>query len=468
MRYARPIFHLLAFALLMAAPQRSRAEAVSPPGIGPNKTVLDFGAVGDGQADDTAAIEKAVAARIGDVWLPRGTYRTTRPIAIDLAQVGPTSLVGSGAATIVVCGPGPAIKLVGAHKGTADPGSVQPAVWQQRAPMVDGLEIVGQHEQAGGIEASGTMQLTITRTVIRKVLHAIHLTGRNRNVIIANCHLYENRGVGVFYDNVNLHQSNITGCHVSYNGAGGIVCRDGNVRNIHVAGCDIEANMDPKGPPAANILIDCSGNGAGTAEVSVTGCTIQHSDVPGSANIRYLGADAKDRRWGHFTITGNVLSDVEWNIDLQKARGVTIVGNTFWMGFAGDLRAEDSSNVVVGVNTFDRNPAYRYGRSLQAKGGVVFRNCQDCSLTGLHLNGVQDTAAGLILEQCRRFHVAQCTILDCRNAGVLLDRVADSRLAGCLIRNDVAGDQPWSAINIVGGKDNVIEHSTAARARGAQ
>jgi hypothetical protein len=347
---------------------------------------------------------------------------------------------------------------VGTHQGTADPPQVKPNVWErQRSPMIDGLEIVGEHAQACGIEAAGTMQLTVTRTVVRKALHAIHLVRRNRNVIVSDCHLYENRGAGIFYDDVSLHQSNITGCHISYNRAGGIVCRGGDVRNIHVAGCDIEGNMDAKGPPAANVHIDCTGSPAGVAEIAISGCTIQHSNVPGAANIRFLGADAKDRRWGHFTITGNVLSDVEWNIDLKKARGVTIVGNTFWMGFAGDLLAEDCSNLVIGANNFDRNPGYAYGRSLEAKGGVTLRDCRDCSLTGLHLNGVHGTEAGLILQNCSRFLVANCTILDCDNAGVLLEQVSDSRLFGCLIRNDLPGAGEWKAIQTRGGKNNTIE-----------
>jgi len=409
------------------------------------KTARDFGAAGDGRTDDTDAIQKAVVSGAGEIRFGPGVYRITRTIVVELDRVGLTSFVASGTARIVMAGPGPALKFVGTHEGTADPPSVKPNVWQrQRAPVVDGLEIVGEHEQAGGIEATGTMQLTVTRTVVRNVLHAIHLTRRNRNVIIAYCHLYENRGAGIFYDQVNLHQSNITGCHISYNTAGGIVCRGGDVRNIHVAGCDIEANMSADGPPTANVLIDCTGEGAGTAEIAVTGCTIQHSNVPGSANIRYLGADAKDRRWGHFTITGNVLSDVRWNVELCKARGVTIVGNTFWMGFDGDLLAEDCSNIVIGPNAFDRNPAYSYGRSLQAKGGIVLRNCHDCSLTGLHVTGVRGAAAGLILEKCRRMNVANCTILDCEGAGVLLDQVTDSRLGGCLIRSDLPSDKPWT------------------------
>jgi hypothetical protein len=423
----------------------------------PSKTVRDFAAVGDGRADDTAAVEKALAAGGGEVRFDRGRYRLTHTVVIDLDHVGPVSLSGSGTAQIVMAGPGPAFKFVGTHEGTADPKTFKPDVWQrQRTPLVDGLEIVGEHALACGIEAAGTMQLTITRTVIRKTLHAIHLTRRNRNVIVADCHLYENRGAGVFYDDVNLHQSNITGCHISYNAGGGVVCRGCDVRNIQIAGCDIEANMDAAGPPTANVLVDCAGGAAGAAEIAVTGCTLQHSSVPGAANIRYYGGDAQDRRWGHLTIAGNVMSDVQCNIDLRKARDVVITGNTFWMGFAGDLRAEDCSNVVVGPNLFDRSPHYNTGRSREAKGGIVFRNCQDCSLTGLHVRGVERAAAGLTLEQCRRFHISGCTLLDCQNAGVLLADVSDSRLSDCLISNEAGLAGPWKPILIQGGRNNSI------------
>ena len=464
MTRALGVFVAAAIFISGARPVAAEGPAESLAGdLAAARTIRGFGAIGDGRADDTAAIEKAVAAG-GAVRIGRGVYRVTRPIVVALDKVGPVSFLGDGTGRIVMAGPGPALRLVGTHQGTADPASVKPGVWQhERTPMVDGLEIVGDDPQAGGIEADGTVQLTVTRTVIRNVVHAVHFVRRNRNAIIANCHLYENRGAGIFFDDVNQHQTNVTGCHISYNAGGGVVARGGDVRNVHLTGCDIEANMAPDAPATANVLVDCAGGRAGTAgtaEIAITGCTIQHSDnCPESANIRYLGSDAKDRRWGHLTITGNVLSDVQWNIDLRKARGVTIVGNTFWMGFAGDLRAEECSNVVVGANNFDRNPAYAYGRSLQARGGVVFRNCRDCSLVGLHVSGVQGTAAGLVLEKCRRMLVANATILDCENAGLLADQLADSRVTGCLIRSDLARTKPWVAIKVVGGQGNVIERS---------
>ena len=83
--------------------------------------VRGFGAVGDGKADDTAAIQKAVDAGVGLVQLPKGVYRITKPIVIELDKVGYTSISGGAVAQIVMAGPGPALKFVGTHFKSADP-----------------------------------------------------------------------------------------------------------------------------------------------------------------------------------------------------------------------------------------------------------------------------------------------------------------------------------------------------------
>jgi len=46
------------------------------------RNVRDFGAVGDGNADDTAAIQSALNGNPSTVYFPRGQYRITRPIAL--------------------------------------------------------------------------------------------------------------------------------------------------------------------------------------------------------------------------------------------------------------------------------------------------------------------------------------------------------------------------------------------------
>lgn len=275
-------------------------------------TPAEYGAVADGKADDTKAIQAAVDAGQGGLWFPKGIYRLTQPVVIDLDRVGFTSLSSDGTARVVMAGAGPAFKFVGTHQGTAEPKSFQPNVWErQRTPMVDGLEIVGAHPQADGLEASGTMQLTITRVTVREARHAIHLTVRNRNIIISDCHLYHNSGIGIYYDQVDLHQSNVIGSHISYNAGGGIVSRGGQVRNLQVGTCDIESNMLPDGPPGANVLLDCTGGSI--AEVAIVGCTLQHNNQSsGSANVRFLGlgtpaSGIEAPQWGHLTIADNVL-----------------------------------------------------------------------------------------------------------------------------------------------------------------
>ena len=417
--------------------------------------VREFGAKGDGGTDDTAAIQRAVNAG-GAVRFAKGTYRITKTVLVELEKTGFVSLIGDGTARVVMAGPGPAFKFLGTHGGSADPEQFKPNVWErQRMPVVDSLAIEGAHAEADGVEAERTMQITITRSHFRSLRHGIHLAVRNRNVLISDCHIYHCTGIGVFYDNVNLHQSNITGSHISYCAGGGLVGRGGDVRNIHIANCDIESNMAKGAPPTANILLDSAGGSI--AEVAITGCTIQHnSPGPDSANIRILGQGVALAEWGHITITGNVLSDVQVNVHLKHARGVTLTGNTFWMGYQHDLLVEDSSNVVIGPNAFDRNPRYNYGTSSNVNGGLVFRSSRDCTLTGMHINGVWRKPAAVLIEQCDRFHLANAAILDSDGVGLLLRDTTNTRVSGCVIRDDRAERKATRSLQVIGGKGNWV------------
>lgn len=422
--------------------------------------------VGDGKADDTEAVQAMVDAG-GAVHFARGTYRLTKTIVINLDQTGFISLNGDGVARFVMEGAGPAFHFKGTHGGSADPASLKPEIFaRQRTPMVDGIEIVGAHAEADGIEATGTMQLTLNRVSVHEARHGVRLSVRNRNVIISDCHLYHNNGVGVFFDHVDLHQSNIIGSHISYNAGGGVVTRGGAVRNLHIGTCDIESNMAPDSPPAANVLIDCTDGSS--AEVSITGCTLQHnSKSPGSANVRFIGKGKPyggddTARWGHLSICDNVLSDVDVNIDLLEVRGAVITGNTFGVGIQHDLRAVGCSNIAIGPNTFDRNPPYYRGKSAEAKGGLVFRDCRDMTLTGLHIDGVRAHPAAVQIINGDTFNLSACTILDSDGAGLLLQNTRRSLVTGCLIADRRQDRQPAPSLRVEGGEDNTFANNKLA------
>jgi hypothetical protein len=437
-----------------------RTQPPAPPVKSATCNVRDFGAKGENK-DDTEAIQKAVDAALysGIVFFPRDTYRLTKTVTVDLTRTGPIVIRGEQA-RVVMAGEGPAFKFVGTHAGTADPKTVKPAVWNERMPTVEGIEIVGDHESADAIEASATMQLTVSRVLIRKCRHGVHLTGRNRNVIISDSHIYENHGIGIFMDAVNLHQINVTGCHVSYCDMGGVVCRAGEVRNLQITGCDIESNQGLKNEPTANVLIDSTGGS--NAEVAITGCTIQHNHTaPGSANVRIKGPseqkikDTDEERDGHVAITGNVLSDVKVNVHLDHARGVVMTGNTCWTAYEHNLLVEHSSAITIGSNNFDRNPRYAGEEKPETANDVVFRDCTDCTLTGFTLTRVRSAPAAVTLEKCDRFNVANLTILDCDAVGLLLKDVNNSRLSGCLIRDDRPNAESLS-VKATAGRGNMV------------
>ena len=425
-----------------------------PAGARAATTVRDLGAKGDGQADDTAAIQQA-ADRGGEIRFGRGTYRITRPIVIDLERVGYTSVVGDGTATLVMAGAGPALKFLGTHRGTADPNSVKENVWQrQRNPMVDGLEIVGDHPEAIGLWLEGTLQPIVTRLAVRKLLHGLYLTGRNRNAIISECHLYDNRGVGLCLEKLDLHQVNVTNCHISYNGDGGIVVRASSIRNLQIGICDIEANMAAAGPPAANVLLDCTAEGSSIREGAIVGCTLQHSgQAPDSANICLLGRCAKEpQKVGFFSIADNQLSDTAVNVRLVHARGVSITGNTFFLGHQHNLLVEDCSQIVIGPNLFERNPDYPPG----SRDGLVLSDCSDCTLNGWQVFNTLADQGALVLRRCRRVNMTGCTILDCHGCGLFLEDVQSVRVSGCLVRDDRPSAARPVALRLTGGRGNMI------------
>lgn len=427
--------------------------------------------VGDGKTDDTAALQHMFDT-VGSVKLPKGTYRITKTLKIDLTKTGYAALSGDGTVRLVMSGPGPALHFLGTHEGSAAPESFKPEVWEnQRTPMVEGIEIVGAHAEADGIEATGTMQITLSRVVVRECRHAVHLSTRNRNVLISACHFYHNTGIGVFYDNVNLHQSNIVGSHISYNGGGGVVSVGGNVRNLHIGTCDIEGNHAKDGPPSANVMLDSRGGSIG--EVTITGCTLQHTHKsPDSANIRIIGsgtdpsllrrAGREHTREGNVTITANVFSDVQVNVEVQHSRGVTITGNTFWEGFQHDLVVADSSNIVVTGNNFDRNPRYLVnGNDNAEKNGVVFLRCDDSVLSSNVISGVWKQRAAVDVQSCNRLQIAHNSILDSDGAGLHLEEVSNSMIVGNIIRDDREEESRSKApsLSVVGGKANVIEQN---------
>jgi hypothetical protein len=439
-------------------------------GVASAASVRDFGAQGDGVADDTAAIEAAVrGARDGAVEFPRGRYRLTRTVEIKLAEVGTLGLIGKGgSATVIMAGPGPAFRLVGSHdKGTADPKSVKPVTWErERMPTLDGLEIVGAHPEADGVEFRNTMQPTVRGVLIRQVRHGLHFTARSRNVLIDGAHVYDCSGIGVFLDAVNIHQMIISASHISYCKLGGIKVVGSEIRNFQITGNDIEYNFSTDGPPAADIWFDLAGKGS-VREGTISGNTIQALYSKGGANIRFTGIPGNPLKVGVWSITGNHIANQETSIHLQDAAGVTITGNTFMRGFERQLVVEHSRNIIVSGNVFDHNVDY-FTPNTKSTGGIVIDRSTAVIVSDNLIEGVEagtpESGGALVVTDSREVTLNGNQVRAPKVRGVYIARSSNVRLSDTIVTEEPGKSRMLAAVEIVGAcPGTVVRNNTLAR-----
>jgi hypothetical protein len=438
--------------------------------------VRQFGAAGDGQRDDTQSIEHALSEGDGLLEFPPGVYRITRPIVIRLKESGPVAVRGSaGTAKLVMAGAGPALVFEATHSKTADPSGFRPDEWlRERMPTVGDLEIEGAHPEADGIRIQGVMQPTLTGVLIRQVRTAVSIGKRARNVLISHCHIYNNTGVGIHLDQVDLHQTIITGSHISYCRLGGIRIEGSEIRNLQITGNDIEYNNNRShkvsgadAEPTAEVYIDC--RIGSVREGTISGNTLQATYSPGGANIRFIGAGPdKNHKTGLWTITGNLIGSQENNIHLTSARGMTISGNVIYSGHSRNLFIESSRNIVIGANVFDHNPDYD-GNELCT--GIRLVDSVDCSLNGLVIQDCQagnhtvpeagpQFRQGLIeLVRCRRMNLTGLAVLEPAPCGIFLDECSETLITGCTVLDARESGLMQAAIRWQGtGSGNLIGH----------
>ncbi len=446
--------------------------------------VLGFGAVGDGVADDTDALQHALNDGDGVLRLNKGTYRITKPLVLDLTKQGFGAVRGeAGTSRIVMAGPGPALRVIGDHQGTASPASVKAEIWNhERFPTISGIEIVGEHPDAVGIELRKTLKCVISHVLVRRCKIAVHLVERNRDFVLADSHLYDNHEIGLFFDRCNLHQTIVHGCHISWNKIAGIKSVGGDVHNLQIVGNDIEYNNATAGdtsqspterpelsqhPGGSEIWFDAA-DGV-MSEVTISGNTIQATVQTGGANVRITGAEVRrpqpadsppalEPDTAHLiNITGNVLGSQWRAVELRNASRITITGNTIYDSIDLSVFAAQCAGIVVAANAF----AWRGFDGEPVKDGVRFEDCENVLLSGLATQrfcaGSAECGAAIALVRCQDCGVSDCQILDPLHRGIELEDCVRCRVANNTIVDRRAQPIMRHAVRIVGqSRDNLV------------
>jgi hypothetical protein len=267
---------------------------------------------------------------------------------------------------------------------------------------------------------------------VRDCVHAIHIPNQDRNIIIADCHLYRNYGIGVFLDNVDLHQINIHGCHIQYNYRGGIKIVEGNVRNVQIVGNDIEYNRDPDDEAEAAGDVWIVAGPIGIREGAICGNTIQGVPTGDGANVRLEGIGPGNRlKVGLLTVSGNLISGQQHNILCRYAQGLSLGDNVLFSGHARNILIEDCEQIAISGGVLDHNPDY----GALTPGGITLRAVDGATVTGVVAKSCENT---LQAENCSGLAISGCSFRDTRGAGIRLQACSDVAITGCVL-SDTAG-----------------------------
>jgi hypothetical protein len=376
---------------------------------------------------------------------------------VDLDARDRLSLVGSGAACVIMAAPGPAFHIIGTHEGTGDPDSVRDDVWQrQRMPIVSGFEIRGDDPESVGLRLEKTMQPTLSNLLIRRCKTGIELVKRNRNLLIDHCHIYHNRQVGIDFNQVNLHQAIIADSHISYNPVAGIRLLGGEMRNFQIVGNDIEYNHDTENKGSADILIDMRPKGSSFREGTIVGNTIQAKPSPDGANIRFLGGKNL-KVGGLLAITGNLIGSQTHNIHLADCRGVSISGNSLYSAAEHTIWMENCANIVAGNNSVDWNPDHKEkhladGILLDGSKGVTVSD----TIIENSFQGSSQIGGAIEVKASEDVAIVNCQVLDFRFRGITLTDAVRCRVTGCSVIERRRTPVKGTSIQVSGGRDNLI------------
>jgi parallel beta-helix repeat protein len=411
----RRFLPLLCAVLAAAHAPRPPARSAAP-SAPPVVSVALFGARGDGQSDDTAAIQAAIEAVPpgGTLHFPPGTYRVATETGVRLKGDMHVDL-------------GHAI-LVGANRDGARCRLIE--IQGRSNVTISGGTLVGSRsgspEWGVGILASDTENLVIENVTLRDFyFDGILLTGNRgcRRVVVRGCVAENNRRTGL-----------------SIPSAAGVTVEASTFNGTRGQSPEAGINCEP-------------GPGAEVSDVHVTGSTFSGNAGVGFYAHKALGVSVSAIVVENSTLTGNSQGIVLSDVDGGSVRGNRVVAHA-GRGKSGIALGNLTTRVVVADNQLDQNfrgimaagalgveirnnringTGVRAGESGEDGDGIVCRGLRAlvanaCIVTGNIVRGV--AGSGIVAQLVARVQVLDNEVSETGRRGVYLQSVVDSEVTG--------------------------------------
>lgn len=347
--------------------------------------VKDYGAVGNGTADDTTAIQSAIDAAVaaggGQVLLDAGTYKVTSSLIlgsnVSIIGCGPQSVIKAGA--VITC----LIKNdyasgnsnISLRNFTLDRSASQHGILVNGVTnfLADGLEITADSSTVGGVMSFSGVGPT-TRLL-------------SKNIRVVNCVFTNSRNFGVHAGYVDgMVMSNNT-AYETFREIFGVEPYSATTsKNIVISNNTVVGSITVTGTQTGIIVITESSGG--TIEgVTISGNTLRMPEAGDTENPGILVAGGES-----ITITGNAIYGCDGhgmligNADLPT-EGVVIQGNSIV-----DCGRTSMVGEWAGIKL-------RYGRRTTVTGNYIYGTNHDygiledtgCNNNLIALNNLRDT-----------------------------------------------------------------------------
>src|SRR5699024_7364728 len=291
--------------------------------------VGDFG--GEGKSDKET-IQDAFDYADSDILVfePNKIYVTDGTVTADVSKVrgieGQNSLIEIKDSDVDVL----------KYKGCKTTGSANPREplnielsYTEMNPFIRDLRIGSSKGSyiGNGIVFDGTYGLRVDGCHLFNLRHGIKVVGLNRNFILSNNNIWNNSGYGVFWDNTNVHQQNLTGNHISYCLLA-LYLENSDMHNLQVIGNDIEgANGPAYESPESLIHVHLDESPYYFEAIHIVGNSLQDH----GANVApLLNFDSRNKGIQDLIIGNNqVANSAQDSLYMKGVDRATINGNSF-------------------------------------------------------------------------------------------------------------------------------------------